>query len=169
MLRLHAGLRRLNSRRWLRLIAGCLALAAMAQSCGPTVTVENKTTFEVSALVQNRGNRNMLSPSPGESSQAIVQQDAYVVTVVPRAEWLTHAKATRDFLNDQLKNSENLSGAQLLEVVRRLKAIALKMQAFEEAAKGGEAQCSGILTDKKTDATVTITALTDGKLKVVCK
>ncbi|MEP7355689.1 MAG: hypothetical protein ABI847_00455 [Anaerolineales bacterium] len=159
----------MKARTLIRLVAGCLALAAMADSCGPTVTIENKTSFEISAIIGNKGTETVLSPSPGESSYAVVQQDAYVVTVIPKDEWLTHAKATRQFLNDQLANPDQLTGPQLLEVVKRLKDIALRMKAFEDAAKGGDASCVGILDDQHSAAVVTVTSLPDGKLKAACK
>src|SRR6266550_4355256 len=108
----------MKPRTLIKFLAGCLALAAMADSCSPVITVSNATSFEVWAVVTNAGHSQVLSPSPGESSAAEAQGGPYIVSVIPSQEWLDHANATRKFLNEQLANSDNLTGPQLLEVVR---------------------------------------------------
>src|SRR3954447_26812779 len=113
----------MKPRTLLKLLAGFLALAAMADSCSPSVTVQNNTSFEVRASVYSAGHHVTVSPSPGESSYAEVGSGPYVVTIIPNQEWLDHARATREFLDKQLANPENLTPDQTLEVVRRLKDI----------------------------------------------
>ena len=78
---------------------------------------------------------------------------------------LAHANATRKFLNEQLSNP-NLSGPQLLEVVRRLKEIALKIKQFEDTAGNGQA-CSGQIT-QDGGGSVTVSTAADGSVKVAC-
>src|SRR5437870_12132835 len=135
----------MKPRTLIKFLAGCLALAAMADACSPNIIVSNSTSFVVRAVVTNGGHSQVLSPSPGESSSAEGEEGPYSVTVIPDQEWLDHAIATRKFLNDQLANSENLTGPQLLEVVRRLKDIALKIKQFEDTAGNGQG-CSGKIT-----------------------
>jgi hypothetical protein len=157
----------MKPRRLLRFLAGFLALAAMADSCSPGVTVENKTEFQVRAVVSSGRRPSIVSPSPGESSFAEAQEGPYRVTVFPEKEWLDHAVATRKFLNDQLANADQLTGAQILEVSRRLASIALKIKQFEDASAKTSA-CSGRITEDGGGA-VTVSTAADGTLRVVCQ
>ena len=54
--------------------------------------------------------------------------------MIPDAEWIEYARTTRKFLNDQLANADSLTGPQLLEVIRRLKNIAARIDQFQRAA-----------------------------------
>jgi len=136
--------------------------------CAPSVVVENKTGFAVRVVVTSANGSEVVSPSPGESSSAEVAEGTYRVTVIPDAEWLDHAKATRKFLNDQLANSGNLTGAQLLDVIQRLKDIAARMQQFESTAGGG-ASCSGAVSSDGGGGVATITTAANGALVVACR
>ncbi len=148
------------------LVIAFITLAWLA-GCGPTVSVSNKTGFAVRAIVISAGARSVLSPSPGESSTAEVQEGPYKVVVIPDAEWLDYAKLKRKVLNDALANSDSLSGQQLLSVVAQLKDIAAKMQAFEQAAGSG-ASCGGRVSEDG-GGLAEVSQAADGKLVVVCK
>lgn len=141
--------------------ACCLA------GCGPTVTVQNDTNFPVRVIVAAGDGSESLSPSPGESSSAEVEEGGYGVVVVPDEDWINYAKATRQYLNDQLANSDRLSGPQLLSVVQRLKDIAKKMSDYQNAGSG-EVSCTGKVS-QDSDGLATISLGANGKLKVVCK
>jgi hypothetical protein len=158
----------MKPRTLIKFLAGCVALAAMADSCSPVITVTNNTTFEVVATINNGGKRQVVSPSPGNSSSAEAEQGVYTVTIIPSQEWRDHAQATRDFLNDQLAHPENLTGEQLKEVIRRLKDIAAKIKAFEDSYKALSGQsCTGAIGDNGGGA-VTVSAAADGALSVTC-
>jgi len=141
--------------------------AVLLVSCGPSIVVENKTTIPVRVIVRAGGRSEVVSPSPGESSSVEASEGAYRVTVILDAEWIEYAKLTRKVLNDQLADSDKLTGPQLLEVIRRLKDIAQRMQQFEQAA-GSAASCGGTLTQDSTGLVVVSTADT-GKLVVSCR
>ncbi len=134
--------------------------------CAPAVTVNNKTTFPIRVMIRNRGNIQWVSPSPSESSFVEVGEGLYFATAIPDAEWTTYATAKRRYLNEQLANSQNLSGEKLLQVIQQLKEIAAQMQKFADAADSN-ARCSGRVTEDATD-TVTVTSGADGKLKIGC-
>ena len=87
--------------------------------------------------------------------------------MIPDAEWIEYAKLTRKVLNDQLANSDNLTGPQLLEVIRRLKGIAQRMQQYEQAA-GSAAVCGGRLAEDSTGLVV-VSASDTGKLVISCR
>jgi hypothetical protein len=157
----------MKPRTLIKFLAGCLALAAMADSCAPVITVSNTTSFAVRAVVTSGGHSQVLSPSPGESSSAEAVEGPYRVTVIPDQEWLDHANATRKFLNDQLANADNLTGPQLLEVIRRLKEIALKIKQFEDTAGNGKG-CGGNIT-QDGGGTVTVSTAADGSIIAVCR
>ena len=143
-------------------LAGLLRL----DGCSPTVTVQNSTRFAVRVVVSSGGQTEVLSPSPGESSAAEVSEGPYRVTAIPDAEWITWAQLTRKDLNEQLANSDKLSGPQLLNVIQRLKTIAARMQEYEKAGLG--ASCGGTVTqDSGGVATVSLGA--DGKIVASCK
>lgn len=153
-------------KRLLLMVIG-LSFAALSAGCAPMVVVENKTTIPVRAIVIASGQRNSVSPSPGESSSVEAPEGSYRVTVIPDAEWIEYAKLTRKYLNDQLANSDKLSGPQLLDVIRRLKDVAVRMQQFEGAADS-TASCSGRISEDKS-AVVMISLAANGKLTVVCR
>ena len=145
----------------LTMIAAC-CLAG----CGPTVTVQNDTKFPVRVMVVAGDGSESLSPSPGESSSAEVGEGRYGVTVIRDEDWINYAKATRQFLNDQVANP-NLTGPQLLVVYQRLKDIAKRMQDYQDAGNG-ESSCTGTVS-QDSDGLATISTGTNGKLTVVCK
>lgn len=151
-----------------RLLATLLASAAVLAACGPTVTVQNQTQIGVRAIVRSGAKTQVLSPTPGESSSAEVEQGAYRVTVMGDQEWVAYAKDVRQYLNDQLKDSEKLSGPQLLEVIRRLKEVAAKMQEFEKAASSSAA-CSGTIGNDSGGALAEISIGAGGALAVACR
>ncbi len=139
-----------------------LALAG----CGPSITVENKTSFDVKVFVANNGHHEVLSPSPGNSSTMDATEGSYIVAAVRSEEWLNDAKATRQYLNGQLANMDSLSGAQLFEVVQRLKDIAKKMAEYESVKTG--ASCSGRIAEDANGA-ATISLGPGGALVAACK
>ena len=146
-----------------------LAVLLAAAACSPTVTVRNNTQIPVRAVVRSGGTVQTVSPSPnGESSLAEVQNGPYQVTVIPDAAWIEYARGVRAYLNQQIANSDNLTGPQLLEVIRRLKEIAARMQQFEQAA-GKEGSCGGTLTDENSSAVATVSVGISGALVITCK
>lgn len=149
-------------------LIAALMIAALA-ACSPTVTVKNGANFPVHTMVTGQRGTQMLSPTPGESSTAEMDLGAYTVVVIPDADWLDYAKGVRKYLNDQLANADNLTGPQLLEVVQRLKDIALRMQQLEKAGTAGGTACSGTLTSEKSDAVATISLTAAGGLAITCK
>lgn len=144
-----------------------LAIAGFIAGCGPSVVVENRTSFPVRVILRASGHSEVLSPSPGESSTTEVFEGAYRVSVIPDTEWIEYARLTRKVLNEQLANSDTLTGPQLLEVIRRLKEIATRMQQFEQAA-GSSSGCAGSVSSDST-ALVVISAGADGKLIATCR
>jgi hypothetical protein len=153
-----------------RLQISIVALAAVlcAAGCGPTVTVMNNTRIPVRAFVSASGGENdTLSPSPGESSVAEVSEGAFQVKVVPDTAWVDYAKTSRKLLNDQLANSDNLSGPQLLDVVKRLKDVAAQMQQMESVASAGGASCAGTISSDGA-ALVNVSVGASGALAVSC-
>lgn len=151
----------------IKLAMVCMAVAGFVVGCAPAIFVQNNTGFPVRAVVTTGGRRGVLSPSPGESSATDASEGPYTVTVIPDAEWIEYAKLTRRFLNEQLANSDNLTGQQLLDVIRRLKSIAEQMQQFERAAGRGSS-CGGAVTSDG-GGIVTISADASGALAVTCK
>jgi hypothetical protein len=152
-------------KRIILLIAFLLAGGVLA-GCAPMVTVMNKTSFDVRVFISWSGGSEVLSPSPGESSYAEVSEGHFVAAAVPAEDWINYAKATRQYLNDQLANSDNLTGPQLLEVIQRLKDIAARIQQYESTTGKGAA-CSGSVTQESNGMVVVSTAA-DGRLAVAC-
>jgi hypothetical protein len=158
----------MKPRTLIRFLAGCLALAAMADSCSPTITVHNGTAFVVRVIITNGGKIQTVAPSPGESSAAEAQDGPYTVAVVPDSDWLEYAKLVRKDLNEQLANP-NLSGDKIKQLVARLKDIAAKMKAYESAGLG--ASCSGSITENG-GGSVEVSAAGaggDGEIAVSCR
>ena len=150
-----------------------LAIAAglLMASCAPGIVIQNSTSFPVRAIIRAGGMTEVFSPSPGESSYAEVREGRYTATVIPDAEWIEYARATRRYLNEQLANSDSLTGPQLLDVIRRLKDIAAKMDQFERAAGSsavGAASCSGAVSEE-ADGLVTVRTLEDGRIVIECR
>ncbi|HEV3234570.1 MAG TPA: hypothetical protein VG329_08485 [Candidatus Dormibacteraeota bacterium] len=136
--------------------------------CVPTVTVQNNTKIPVRVVVSNPGGgAETFSPSPGESSNGDLAPGAYTVTVIPDTDWTSYATQSRQALNDQLANSQNLTGPQLLAVVQRLKDLAARMDQMQKSAGAG-ASCGGSVTEDSA-ATATISIGADGKLVIGCK
>jgi hypothetical protein len=149
--------------RWFA--AGVVAAAGIA-GCAPVLTVQNDSTVPVRVVVSASGNRQVLSPSPGQSSSAEVGEGAYSAYAIPDAEWIEYARLTRRYLNDQLVNADNLTGTQLLEVIRRLKDIAARMQAYEGAA-GSTGACNGTVSAEEAGL-IRVAVGPDGKLQLTC-
>lgn len=149
------------------LLLACLCLAVLLAACGPTITVTNNTGFGVRAIVHSTAGVDVVSPTPGNSSTVDAVDGAYNVTVINDQDWINYAQVVRKLLNEQLANSDNLTGPQLLNVVQRLKDIAAKMQQFQAAAGKG-ASCSGSLSSD-AGGTVTVSLATDGSLFVSCR
>ncbi|MBI4674736.1 MAG: hypothetical protein HY741_24080 [Chloroflexi bacterium] len=151
--------------KWIIVI---LCSAGLIAGCAPTVTVENNTSIPVRVVVSNAGTVATVSPSPGESSTVEVVEGGYRATVIPDAEWIEYAKLTRKVLNDQLANADQLTGSQLLDVIRRLKEIAQRMQQFENAA-GSSAACGGKITEEGGAGFVQVSIGAGGKLAITCR
>lgn len=147
-----------------RVLVAIMALALAG--CGPSITVENKTSFDVRVFVSNNGHHEVLSPSPGNSSTMDATEGSYIVAAVRSEEWLNYAKATRQYLNGQLSNMDSLTGAQLFEVVQRLKDIAKKMAEYENVKTG--ASCTGRIAEDANGA-ATISLGPGGALVAACK
>ena len=71
-------------------------------------------------------------------------------------------------LNEQLANYDELTGPQLLDVIRRLKDIAARMQQYEQAA-GSQARCVGNITQDSGGGVAVITVAPAGALVVSCR
>lgn len=154
--------------QWLAIFIVLFALQEGVTSCGgPTITVENNAKFPVRVVVSSGGQSQVLSPSPGESSAADASEGPYRAYAVPDADWISYAKSTRKFLNDQLANSDQLTGPQLLNVVQRLKDIAAQMAQYDKA-EGGGTGCSGTVSSEH-DGLVQVSVGADGSLAVACK
>jgi hypothetical protein len=153
-------------RRRALVVVAMLASVVIA-GCGPSIVVENKTTFGVRAIVTTSLGTETFSPSPGEHSTADGTQGSYTVTAIPEQEWLDWARITRKVLNDQIADSSKLTGQQLLDVIDRLKSIAVKMKQFEAAAASAGSSCTGSLTGA-ADGQAVITAGPGGRLVVTC-
>ena len=149
--------------RWLA--AGVVAAVGIA-GCAPVLTVQNDSPIPVRVMISASGNRQVLSPSPGQSSSAEVGEGAYSAYAIPDAEWIEYARLTRRFLNDQLADADRLTGEQLLEVIRRLKDIATRMQAYEGAA-GSTGACNGTVSADEVGL-IRVAVGADGKLQLTC-
>ncbi len=148
------------------LLVACLCLAVLLAACGPSITVTNNTGFGVRAVVTSAAGVDVISPTPGNSSTVDANEGTYNVTVINDQDWIAYAQTVRKLLNEQLANSDNLTGPQLLNVVQRLKDIAAKMQQFQAAAGKG-ASCSGNLSSE-AGGVVTVAQAADGSLLVGC-
>ena len=157
----------MNARRLLKILAGFLALAALADSCSPGITVNNETTFAVRAIVRTGDKLQTASPAPGGSAYVEGQPGPYTVTIIPDDDWLKYAQLVRKDLNEQLANSQNLSGEKVLQLVTRLKDIAAKMKAFQDAGVG--TSCSATITNEGGHGEVTVKTLANGEFYVTCK
>jgi len=149
--------------RWLA--AGVVAALGIA-GCAPGLTVQNNSAILVRVVVSASGNSQVLSPSPGESSYAEVGEGAYSAYAIPDAEWIEYARLTRQYLNNQLANAYDLTGSELLDVIRRLKDIAARMQAYE-GAEGSSGACRGTVSAEK-DGLIRVAVGADGKLQLTC-
>jgi len=78
-----------------------------------------------------------------------------------------YTPATRQYLYDQLAHSENLTGPQLLDVIGRLKDIAVRMEQFQRAG-ASSATCSGAVSTE-ADGSVLVTTTEDGRILIECK
>ena len=109
---------------------------------------------------------DVVSPSPGELSRGS-RRGQHTASVVTDAEWIEYAKLTRKDLNDQLANSDNLSGTQSLSVVQRLKDIAQRMKQFQDAAGVARGPCAGRVSSD-SNGVVAVAIGTSGKLVISC-
>jgi hypothetical protein len=142
--------------------------ATLLASCAPFVTVENRTSIPVRVIISGSGKSNVVSPTPGESSTVEMNEGTYKATVIPDAEWIEYAKLTRKVLNERLAESDKLTGPQLLDVIRRLKEVATRMQQFEQAA-GSSASCGGRLTEDNSAGLVVVSTASNGTLAISCR
>ena len=148
--------------RW---VGGFLALLAVAAGCGPVISISNNTAVGVRVVVTAAGHSDVVSPSVGSGSSVEAEEGPYHVTVIADAEWAAHARATRDFLDQQLANPDSLTGPQLLDLIQRLKDTAAALHQYETAGIG--AHCSGTIT-QDGGGTVTITSASDGTISAAC-
>ncbi|MBI5349127.1 MAG: hypothetical protein HZB77_07390 [Chloroflexi bacterium] len=144
-----------------------IATAVLLVSCGPSIVVENKTSIPVRVIVRAGGKSEMVLLSRGESLSVEASEGVYRATAIPDETWIEYAKSMRKFFNDQLADSDKLTGAQLLDVIRSLKDIAQRMQQYEQAASS-TASCGGRLAEDSTGLVVVSTAGTGG-LVISCK
>jgi len=152
------------------MLLGGLGAAILAAGCAPYITVKNNTAIPVRALISAGGMQQVVSPSPGEASYPEVASGPFTAVVIPDAEWLEYARATRSYLNSQLANAESLSGEQLLDVIRRLKDIAVRIEQFERAAansSAGVGSCSGSVSSEQSGVVV-IKSAPDGRIVLDC-
>ncbi len=153
------------------------AIAVVFAGCAPSITVENRTPFDVRVIVNTPAGDETVAPTSGNNSEVAALEGRYNVTAFLDEEWIAWAKASRKGLNDSLADSSHLSGPQLLNVVQRLKDIAGRMQAYESTAgpPTGETPrewvrrtwCSGEIPKDSDGATVTITTRYD-RLVATC-
>ena len=157
-----------NTRQLLVILASLAAVLLLA-ACAPIITVSNKTPVGIRAVVMPPGqSTQIVSVTAGESSGVeSAENGAYTVVVIQDQEWIEWAKATRQYLNDRLAHSDELTGEQLLDVIRRLKDIATRMDAYEKIGTSGSA-CSGTITDEG-GGLVEVSQGADGNLVVACR
>ncbi|MDP9325871.1 MAG: hypothetical protein M3O87_04955 [Candidatus Dormibacteraeota bacterium] len=141
--------------------------AIVLGGCAPVITVTNKTTIPVRVVISHSGGSETFAPSPGESSSGDLTEGKYRVVAIPDAAWVDYAKLTRQDLNQQVANSQNLSGQKLLDLVSRLKEIAKRMDEMQRAA-GSSAACGGTVTEDRS-AAADISIGPSGQLVVACK
>jgi hypothetical protein len=134
------------------------------------VSVENNAGFPVRVVISAGGGQQILSPSPGGSSYAEIEEGEFSVYAVPELEWVEYARSTRRYLNEQLAHPENLTGEQLLEVINRLVDIAAQMDRMGRAvfALRPTSGCSGAV-ESGSSALVSVTTGADGSLVVTCQ
>jgi len=144
------------------------AAAILVSACAPYVTVQNNGAFPVRALIISGGVSQVVSPSPGEASYPEVPTGPFRAVVIPDAEWIEYARATREYLNQQLAHADSLTGPQLLEVIRRLKDVAARIKQYESAAAGRSAiGCSGSVSSEDSGVVV-ITTTPAGEIQLNC-
>ena len=151
-------------------IALCMVAAVLVSGCGPTIIVNNRTRFPVRAVVSQGNHREVVDPSPGESSAMDAEFGPFGAYAVPDKAWIDYAKLTRKVLNESLADPSRLTGPQLLDVVQRLKDIAERIQQYEGAAGAGSG-CRGNVSEKGgTDVhEVDINVGADGRLVATCQ
>jgi hypothetical protein len=157
----------MQRKRLIIIILSSAVAALLLSACAPALVVQNNTNFPVRVVVVAGDLRGVLSPNPGESSSMEVANGAYRVTAIPDAEWIEYAKLSRKLLNERLAAADQLTGPQLLEVIRQLKDIAQKMDAYDKAAASTSA-CRGAISDEG-GGYVEVSQGSDGNLVVVCK
>lgn len=145
---------------------GLIAIALVIAGCAPAVSIHNGTTFAIRVIVISGSTSEVFSPSPGEDSSGDVSEGHYHATAILDREWIAWATATRAYLNDRLAQPDSMTGAQLLDVVQRLKDIAAKMKAYEDAA-GSLNGCEGSVSSD-ANGQVTVTQAPDGSLRITC-
>ncbi len=146
----------------------CILGAVLVSGCGPTITINNRTRFPVTATVTSGERRETHSPSPGESSTMDAEVGPYFVYAVPEKDWLEYAKLTQKVLNESLADPSRLTGPQINDIIQRLKDIAVRIQQYEGTAGGGRT-CRGTISESGAGGTVTIAVGADGRLVARCE
>jgi len=155
------------NRATIRRIVVVFLTAVVLGGCAPTITVHNNTTIPVRVVITHSGGSETFAPSPGESSNGDLTEGTYRVVAIPDAAWVDYAKLTRQDLNQQIANSQNLSGQKLLDLVQRLKDIAKRMDEMQRAA-GSTGACGGKVKEDSA-AAAEISIGPSGQLVVACK
>lgn len=146
-----------------------MVAALLLAACEPGVTVTNNTAFSARVIVSSHGTRQVVSPSPGGgSSFAVVNEGTYTAAAFPDSEWIAYARLVRADLNEQIKNSDKLSGEQLLDLIRRLADIAAQMDKYTAAAEGRGATCGGRVSEDSAGL-VQVSQDAGGNLVISCR
>jgi hypothetical protein len=123
----------------------------------------------------------VLSPSPGSSSEAeVTQGGTFTAVAIPDRAYLEWAKDTRQTLSNLLANPQGLTPSQVQNLVQQLKDIEAKIKQYESAAGSGDG-CTGTISVETVEQVpffgalpmpksgiVDVTADASGKLKVTC-
>ena len=146
-----------------------LASAVLLAGCAPSIVVQNNTTIGVRAAVTSGGEVQVLSPLPGESAAAEVDEGSYTVGVIPDRDWVQYATLEREYLVNLLADPNTLTGPAGFDLIARLADITAKIEEYQKAASTGlNSGCAGTVTSEK-DGVATITSAADGKLVVSCQ
>jgi hypothetical protein len=144
-------------------IMGCLLLLVFLTACEPGVSVMNETTIEIRVLVTSGGRSSVVSVTPGESSN-VEATGSFVAAVIPSEEWNQNMTILRNYLQEKMKNKNDLTGPQIQEVMKKLQEVEKQLQTYQKAS--GSA-CSGVVPEGELGY-VTVTQAADGPLVVQC-
>ncbi len=168
-----------NTQKFRFIVLAC-AVAIVLTACAPVITVYNKTNMNIRvAVFPPGGGMNMLSPSPGESSQVeFSKAGEFTAVVIASLEWLDWAKERRDTLSQMLADPKYLTPALIQKVREQLQQITAKIKEVESLPKDAGNSCSASLQSRDTkdwwgssvpDGVVTVTQDTStGKFVIVC-